>query len=126
MGPERIRLRPVYRGAMPAFCDVSPGQFLGLTTSRITLEVEEQLSGERPPASATRTLVADPEATAYALFDFLGVRGGAGDQREPCFSAERERFRPRGLQDLVHLKISGESVAPAPVRRCRWAWSPFR
>jgi hypothetical protein len=54
-------------------------------------------------------LVADPEATATALFDFLGVAAAPGIS-ERCFSAERERFGPGDHKIWYTSKISGDSV----------------
>jgi len=54
-------------------------------------------------------LVADAEATAAALFDFLGVAAAPGIS-ERCFSAERERFGPADYKIWYTSQISSDSV----------------
>jgi hypothetical protein len=54
-------------------------------------------------------LVADPEATAAAVFEFLGVQAVPGIT-EACFSAERERFGPADNKIWYTSQISDDSV----------------
>jgi hypothetical protein len=54
-------------------------------------------------------LVADPEATAAAVFEFLGVQTVPGIT-EACFSAERERFGPADNKIWYTSQISDDSV----------------
>ena len=54
-------------------------------------------------------LVADAEATAAALFEFLGVAAAPGIS-ERCFSAERERFGPADYKIWYTSAISSDSV----------------
>src|SRR5215472_16975049 len=54
-------------------------------------------------------LVADPEATAAAVFEFLGVQAVPGIT-EACFSAERERFGPGDNKIWYTSQISDDSV----------------
>jgi hypothetical protein len=54
-------------------------------------------------------LVADPEATATAVFGFLGVPAAPGIT-EACFSAERERFGPADNKIWYTSQISDDSV----------------
>jgi hypothetical protein len=54
-------------------------------------------------------LVIDPEATAAALFDFLGVAAAPGISAA-CFSAERERFGPADYKIWYTSQISPDSV----------------
>jgi hypothetical protein len=54
-------------------------------------------------------LVADPEATAAAVFEFLGVQAAPGIT-EACFSAERERFGPADNKIWYTSQISDDSV----------------
>jgi hypothetical protein len=75
---------------------------------RAALAVEERF-----PGTCFRLryedLVADPEATAAALFSFLGVPAVAGISRS-CFSAERERFGPADYKIWHTSGISADSV----------------
>jgi protein-tyrosine sulfotransferase len=75
---------------------------------RATLAVEERF-----PDKCFRVryedLVDNPEATAAALFEFLGVTAAPGIS-ERCFSAERERFGPADYKIWYTSKISGDSV----------------
>ena len=54
-------------------------------------------------------LVADPEQTASALFEFLGVAPAPGIT-STCFSGERERFGPGDYKIWRTSKITGDSV----------------
>ena len=54
-------------------------------------------------------LVADPEATAAAVFAYLGVPAAAGIT-EACFSAERERFGPGDYKIWYTSQINADSV----------------
>jgi hypothetical protein len=54
-------------------------------------------------------LVADPETTAAALFEYLGVQAVPGIT-EACFSAERERFGPADNKIWYTSQISEDSV----------------
>ena len=54
-------------------------------------------------------LVADPEATAAAVFEFLEVQAAPGIT-EACFSAERERFGPADNKIWYTSQISDDSV----------------
>jgi Sulfotransferase family len=73
-----------------------------------TLAVEERFA-----ASCHRVryedLVAEPEATASRIFEFLGVPGQAGISSR-CFSPERERFGPADYKIWHTSQISGTSV----------------
>jgi hypothetical protein len=75
---------------------------------RATLAVEESL-----PDACLRLryedLVADPEATAAAVFEFLGVPALPGIS-QACFSAERERFGPGDHKIWYTSQISADSV----------------
>jgi hypothetical protein len=73
-----------------------------------TLAVEERFP-DRCFRVRYEDLVADPEATATALFDFLGVAAAPGIS-ERCFSAERERFGPGDHKIWYTSKISDDSV----------------
>jgi hypothetical protein len=73
-----------------------------------TLAVEERFP-DRCFRVRYEDLVVDPEATATALFDFLGVAAAPGIS-ERCFSAERERFGPGDHKIWYTSKISGDSV----------------
>jgi hypothetical protein len=75
---------------------------------RVTLAVEERFSGVCFRLRY-EDLVADPEGTAAALFDFLGV-AVVPDISRACFSAERERFGPADYKIWYTSHISGESV----------------
>jgi hypothetical protein len=54
-------------------------------------------------------LVADPEATAAAIFEYLGVQAMPGIT-EACFSAERERFGPGDNKIWYTSQISDDPV----------------
>ena len=54
-------------------------------------------------------LVADPEAMAAALFEFLGAAPAPGIS-ERCFSAERERFGPADYKIWYSSQIVSDSV----------------
>src|ERR1700729_2605971 len=54
-------------------------------------------------------LVADPEAAAAAVFEFLGVPAGPGIS-QACFSAERERFGPADNKIWYTSAVSADSV----------------
>ena len=54
-------------------------------------------------------LVADPEATSAALFEFLAVAPAPGIS-ELCFSADRERFGPADYKIWYTSRISPDSV----------------
>jgi hypothetical protein len=75
---------------------------------RATLAVEERF-----PDACLRLryedLVADPEATAAAAFEFLGVPARPGIA-EACFSAERERFGPADYKIWYTSQITSDSV----------------
>jgi protein-tyrosine sulfotransferase len=73
-----------------------------------TLSVEEQFA-----AACHRIryedLVADPEAVAADIFEFLGVAAQPGISRK-CFSPERERFGPADYKIWHTSQISSQSV----------------
>jgi hypothetical protein len=75
---------------------------------RATLAAEERL-GDKCFRLRYEDLVADPEATAAALFEFLGVAAAPGIS-EACFSAERERFGPADHKIWYTSQISADSV----------------
>ncbi len=75
---------------------------------RVTLAVEERFPGKCFRVRY-EDLVADPEAIAAALFEFLGVASAPGIS-EVCFSAERERFGPADYKIWYTSKISSDSV----------------
>ena len=75
---------------------------------RVALSVEERF-----PEACLRLryedLVADPEATTAAVFEFLEVSAAPG-LSQACFSAERERFGPGDHKIWYTSAISGDSV----------------
>jgi hypothetical protein len=75
---------------------------------RVTLAAEESF-----PEACLRLryedLVADPEATAAAVFEFLQVPAAPGIT-QACFSAERERFGPADYKIWYTSQISADSV----------------
>jgi hypothetical protein len=73
-----------------------------------TLAVEERFQGACLRVRY-EDLVADPEATAAAVFEFLGVEAAPGIT-EACFSAERERFGPADNKIWYTSQISDDSV----------------
>jgi hypothetical protein len=73
-----------------------------------TLAVEEQFA-DQCFRLRYEDLVADPEPTAAALFEFLGVAPAPGIS-STCFSAERERFGPADYKIWYTSQISTESV----------------
>ena len=76
--------------------------------ARATLAVEERFP-DRCFRLRYEDLVAEPEATAAALFEFLCVAPAPGVS-ENCFSAERERFGP-GDHKIWHTsQITADSV----------------
>jgi hypothetical protein len=60
--------------------------------TQITLAAEEQFA-DKCFRLRYEDLVADPEAAAAGVFEFLGVAAAPGVSQR-CFSAERERFGP--------------------------------
>ena len=76
--------------------------------AQATLAAEE-LFADRSIRLRYEDLVADPETTAAALFDFLEVSTAPGIT-DRCFSAERERFGPSDHKIWYTSRISGDSV----------------
>jgi hypothetical protein len=72
------------------------------------LTAQEQYS-DRCHRVRYEDMVADPQAVADKLFEFLGVAGVPGIA-EACFAAERERFGPADYKIWNTSQISGESV----------------
>jgi hypothetical protein len=92
----------------------TPGNAVMALASFWTDNVQATLAAEeRFPDACFRLryedLVADPEATVAAVFDFLGVRPAPGIT-EACFSAERERFGPADYKIWYTSQISDDSV----------------
>src|SRR5215831_17958411 len=73
-----------------------------------TLAAEERLA-DRCFRLRYEDLVADPEAVAAKLFEFLGVAPAPGIS-ERCFSAERERHGPADYKIWYTSEVSAESV----------------
>lgn len=75
---------------------------------RTTLAAEERF-----PDACLRLryedLVADPESTAAAVFEFLGVPATPGIT-QTCFSAERERFGPADYKIWYTSQVTDDSV----------------
>ena len=76
--------------------------------TRAALAAEEQFAGQCFRLRY-EDLVADPEATAAELFEFLRVAAAPGISRR-CFSPERERFGPGDHKIWYTSKISTDSV----------------
>jgi hypothetical protein len=76
--------------------------------ARTTLAAEE-LYAERSFRLRYEDLVVDPEATAAALFEFLGVSAAPGIS-DGCFSPERERFGPGDHKIWYTSQITADSV----------------
>jgi protein-tyrosine sulfotransferase len=76
--------------------------------ARVTLAAEERFP-DRCFRLLYEDLVADPEAVAEDLFDFLGVAPVPGISRV-CFSGERERFGPGDYKIWYTSAISADSV----------------
>jgi len=75
---------------------------------RATLAVEEQFA-DACFRLRYEDLVTNPEATAAAVFEFLGEPPAQGIS-ETCFSTERERFGPGDHKIWYTSKISPDSV----------------
>jgi hypothetical protein len=75
---------------------------------RTTLAAEERFS-DACLRLRYEDLVADPEATAAAVFEFLGVPAVPGITKT-CFSAARERFGPADYKIWYTSQISMDSV----------------
>jgi len=75
---------------------------------RTTLAVEERL-GDACFRLRYEDLVADPEVTAAAIFEFLNLPVVPGIS-QACFSAERERFGPGDHKIWYTSTISADSV----------------
>jgi hypothetical protein len=75
---------------------------------RATLTAEEHFAG-KCFRLRYEDLVADPEDTAAALFEFLGMPPAPGIARE-CFSMDRERFGPADYKIWYTSQISSDSV----------------
>jgi hypothetical protein len=76
--------------------------------AQATLAVEEQFA-DKCFRLRYEDLVADPEATAARVFEFLGVAAAPGISQR-CFSVERERFGPADHKIWYTSKISNDSV----------------
>jgi hypothetical protein len=92
----------------------TPGNAVMALASFWTDNVQATLAAEeRFPDACLRLryedLVADPEATAAAVFEFLGVPAVPGIT-QACFSADRERFGPADYKIWYTSQISDESV----------------
>ena len=92
----------------------TPGNAVMALASFWTDNVQAMLAAEeRFPDACLRLryedLVADPEATAAAVFEFLGVQAAPGIT-QACFSAERERFGPADNKIWYTSQISDDSV----------------
>lgn len=75
---------------------------------RTTLAAEERFAG-KCFRLRYEDLVADPETTMAALFEFLGAAPAPGIS-EACFSAERERFGPGDHKIWYTSRVNAESV----------------
>jgi Sulfotransferase family len=75
---------------------------------RSTLAAEEQFPGQCVRVRY-EDLVADPEATAARVFEFLAAAAAPGISEE-CFSAERERFGPADHKIWHTTQITADSV----------------
>jgi protein-tyrosine sulfotransferase len=92
----------------------SPGNAVMALANFWTDNVQATLAAEdRFPDACLRLryedLVADPEATAAAVFEFLGVSAAPGIT-EACFSADRERFGPADHKIWYTSQITDDSV----------------
>jgi hypothetical protein len=96
-----------YIGAMPGNMVMALANFWA-DNARLILAARERL-GDRCFALRYEDLVADPEETAAALFEFLGVAQAPGISQR-CFSAERERFGPADYKIWYTSQVSSESV----------------
>ena len=96
-----------YIGAMPGNMVMALANFWA-DNARLILAARERL-GDRCFALRYEDLVADPEETAAALFEFLGVAPAPGISQR-CFSAERERFGPADYKIWYTSQVSPDSV----------------
>jgi Sulfotransferase family len=96
-----------YIGAMPGNMVMALANFWA-DNARMILAARERL-GDRCFALRYEDLVADPEQTAAALFEFLGVAPAPGISQR-CFSAERERFGPADYKIWYTSQVSSDSV----------------
>jgi hypothetical protein len=96
-----------YIGAMPGNVVGALASFWA-DNARLILAARERL-GDRCFALRYEDLVADPEETAAALFEFLGAAPAPGISQR-CFSAERERFGPADYKIWYTSQVSPESV----------------
>jgi Sulfotransferase family len=76
--------------------------------TRATLAAEEQFA-EKCLRVRYEDLVSDPEGTAAAVFEFLGVEAVPGISQS-CFSADRERFGPADYKIWYTSRITTDSV----------------
>ncbi|MBV9445884.1 MAG: sulfotransferase [Streptosporangiaceae bacterium] len=76
--------------------------------TQVTLAAEEQLA-DKCFRLRYEDLVADPEAAAAGVFQFLGVAAAPGVSQR-CFSAERERFGPADYKIWYTSEVSAGSV----------------
>ena len=96
-----------YIGASPGNMVMALASFWA-DNAHLILAARERL-GDRCFALRYEDLVADPEQTAAALFEFLGVAPAPGISQR-CFSAERERFGPADYKIWYTSQVSSESV----------------
>jgi hypothetical protein len=96
-----------YIGATPGNMVMALANFWA-DNARLILAARERL-GDRCFALRYEDLVADPEETAAALFEFLGVAPAPGISQQ-CFSPERERFGPADYKIWYTSQVSSESV----------------
>ena len=75
---------------------------------QVTLAAEERFA-DQCFRLRYEDMVADPESTAAALFDFLGVSAAPGISAA-CFSPERERYGPADYKIWYTSQISADSV----------------
>ena len=76
--------------------------------TQVTLAAEEQFA-DKCFRLRYEDLVADPEAAAAGVFEFLGVAAAPGVSQR-CFSAERERFGPADHKIWYTSEVSAGSV----------------
>ncbi len=76
--------------------------------TRATLAAEERFA-DKCLRVRYEDLVAEPEGTAAAVFEFLGVDAVPGISQS-CFSAERERFGPADYKIWYTSRITSDSV----------------
>lgn len=96
-----------YIGATPGNVVMALASFWA-DNARLILAARERL-GDRCFALRYEDLVANPEDTASALFEFLGAAPAPGIS-ERCFSAERERFGPADYKIWYTSQVSSDSV----------------